>query len=24
MALGRTTLPGEPARLVLAAGPEFG
>jgi GNAT superfamily N-acetyltransferase len=24
MALGRATLPGEPARLVLAAGPEFG
>jgi predicted N-acetyltransferase YhbS len=24
MALGRAALPGEPARLVLAAGPEFG
>jgi len=24
MALGRATLPGEPAQLVLAAGPEFG
>jgi hypothetical protein len=24
MALGRAMLPGDPARLVIAAGPEFG